>query len=459
MINTVHGHRVATRPASQGMQGRLREAARQVREEAPPHVTPEPHHTQGHGAAMADGSARRRSDAGYARRRQTRPATRSACWRAVAALLRRRCSRPAQATRKSNPSRPSTSTTQAGGHPDLTTSFTLETRAPRGRPERDLQRPRGRLRQPQRDHPLHLRRTSPSTSARPNSQAGLITVYANYEGNSDYLLGTAPIFDLDPSGDQTALFAFIVPTLNIPIDIPVAVRTDGDYGLRFTVQDITQLTPLAGANLTFWGFPAECRATTPNASPKASRANRPNCPGLAGHELPGQARPVEHPGAPADRQPDHLHRQAADHTLEVQTYQDPEHLSRTESSYPATTGCEHEIFNPVLYASPTTNETDSPSGLNIELSAPQFLGFAASPSELKKRPSPCRQASRSTPMPPTARRLHRSPGELRLRGPGAMSRQLQDRHLLDRHPGPQRAASKGPSTSANRSPATSTASS
>ena len=42
------------------------------------------------------------------------------------------------------------------------------------------------------------------------------------------------------------------------------------------------------------------------------------------------------------------------------------------------------MFNPVLYSSPTTAETDAPSGLNIDLSAPQFLGFAASPSELRK---------------------------------------------------------------------------
>ena len=37
----------------------------------------------------------------------------------------------------------------------------------------------------------------------------------------------------------------------------------------------------------------------------------------------------------------------------------------------------------MLYASPTTSETDSASGLNLELSAPQFLGFANSPSEIK----------------------------------------------------------------------------
>ena len=54
-------------------------------------------------------------------------------------------------------------------------------------------------------------------------------------------------------------------------------------------------------------------------------------------------------------------------TLEVQTYQDPEHLSRAESSYPALGGCESETFKPVLEASPTTSESDAPSGLNLEL--------------------------------------------------------------------------------------------
>ena len=37
----------------------------------------------------------------------------------------------------------------------------------------------------------------------------------------------------------------------------------------------------------------------------------------------------------------------------------------------------------MLFASPTTSETDSASGLNVDLSDPQFEGFAASPSEIK----------------------------------------------------------------------------
>ena len=106
-----------------------------------------------------------------------------------------------------------------------------------------------------------------------------------------------------------------------------------------------------------------------------------------------------------------------------------------EGSYPATTGCDHEVFNPVLFASPTTSETDSPSGLNIKLSAPQFLGFAASPSELKAATVTLPPGLTINPDAADGQTIvHRSRGELRLRGASRMPRQLQDRHLRDRHP-------------------------
>ena len=38
------------------------------------------------------------------------------------------------------------------------------------------------------------------------------------------------------------------------------------------------------------------------------------------------------------------------------------HPTAAEASYPATTECDLEVFNPVLYASLTTNETDSRVG-------------------------------------------------------------------------------------------------
>jgi hypothetical protein len=117
------------------------------------------------------------------------------------------------------------STTVSGGHPDLTTTFALEdagvTESARTvtfkAPEGLFGNPNAILRCTSADFALE--------QCASNSQAGLVTIYANYEGDPNKLLGTAPLYDLAPGPDQTGLFAVIVPVLNIPIQIPVSVRT------------------------------------------------------------------------------------------------------------------------------------------------------------------------------------------------------------------------------------------
>ena len=276
---------------------------------------------------------------------------------------------------------------RAGGHPNLTTSFELEHP---GNPESAenviFNAPQGVF-----GNPFAVSHCTSSDYALDqcpsNSQAGLITVYANYLGKSKDLLGTAPIFALEPQGEETALFGFIVPTLNIPITIPVAVRADSDYGLTFTVKDITQITPLAAAKLTFWGFPSaggkEAEGHDAERFPKGAPGEPSNCPELTDTSCLGAPVASSIAVHPLTDNPTTCTGRSLVTTLEVETYQDPTHRSTDTSEYPPTTDCDLEVFNPVLYASPTTEETDSPSGLNIELSAPQFLGFAAAPSEIK----------------------------------------------------------------------------
>ena len=118
-----------------------------------------------------------------------------------------------------------TSTTQAGGHPNLTTSFKLENPgAPEAAQNVIFNAPQGVFGNPSAINECALVEFAldqcPSVS-----QAGLVTLHANYKGSPNYLLGTAPLYDVVPSNGATAEFAFIVPTLNIPISIPVAVRT------------------------------------------------------------------------------------------------------------------------------------------------------------------------------------------------------------------------------------------
>ena len=169
---------------------------------------------------------------------------------------------------------------QAGGHPDLTTSFRLENPGiPEAARNVIFDAPRGVF-----GNPEAIGRCSSLEFALqqcfPGSQAGLITLHANYKGDPNYLLGTVPIFDMAVPPSQVAMFAFIVPELNIPITIPVTVRTADDYGLRFTVSNITQATPLAAADLTFWGFPFEFDHDAERFA-KGSPGHPAGCPGLA----------------------------------------------------------------------------------------------------------------------------------------------------------------------------------
>jgi hypothetical protein len=275
------------------------------------------------------------------------------------------------------------STPQAGGHPNLTTSFSLsEPGAPEAAQNVIFNAPTGLF-----GNPRALTQCPASEFAldecSSDSQAGLITIRANYEGNPDYLLGTAPIFSLIPNAEEeTARFAFVVPVLDIPIAIPVQVRTSTDYGLRFTVSDISQLTPLASAKLTFWGFPAE-HGNDAQRFPKGSPGHPTGC---AEEESTGcltEPTPASIAAVPLTDSPTVCTGESLVSTLEVQTYADPTHRSAKQATYPPIEGCENEVFKPVLQASSTTNETDSASGLNVDLISPQFLTKAAEPSEVK----------------------------------------------------------------------------
>jgi hypothetical protein len=274
------------------------------------------------------------------------------------------------------------SSSQAGGHPDLTTSFSLSNPgAPESAKNVVFEAPEGVF-----GNPNAISRCTASdfaqTECPPNSQAGLIVVHANYLGDPNYLLGTAPIFDMVPQAGEPARFAFIVPTLDIPITIPVQVRSGSDYGLTFTVSEITQLSPLRSATLTFWGFPASAQHDSQRFE-KGSPGNPAGCPGLVTAECISTQTAASIPDNPLIDNPTTCSGQLLVTSLAVQSYQDPERFSRLESQYPAMTGCESGTFKPVLSASLTTDETDAPSGLNLGFTVPQTLGQTPSPSQAK----------------------------------------------------------------------------
>src|SRR4051794_3359752 len=145
--------------------------------------------------------------------------------------------------------------TQAGAHPDITTSFRL---AHPGEPEVakriEAKWPEGVF-----GNPEAVPRCSSVDFALNQcpsfSQIGWVGVQGYWEGNPQHVFGTAPLYDLEPTATETARFAFTVPGVNIPINIPIKVRTESDYGLTLNVTGITQQLPLAEAVIEVWGFP------------------------------------------------------------------------------------------------------------------------------------------------------------------------------------------------------------
>jgi hypothetical protein len=290
---------------------------------------------------------------------------------------------PAQAAITIDGFQTTSSGTEAGRHPDLTTYFKLaEPGVHEAAKDIAFEAPEGIF-----GNPNAVTECSAADFARnecsPNSQAGLVTLVAKTDKAPEETLGTAPLYILVPQEGETARLSFVVPTLNIPIAIPVSVRTADDYGLRFTVTEISQLTPLASAKLTFWGFPA-ASSNDSARFPKGAPGAPSGCPGVEGTScLGGKPTKASIPLQPLIDYPSSCTGAPLVTELKVRSYQNPGTWSTATSEYDAVTGCEHQGFNPVLTTSLTTEEADSASGLNLRFDVPQPLGENPSQSELR----------------------------------------------------------------------------
>jgi len=273
------------------------------------------------------------------------------------------------------------STSQAGGHPDLFTHFKLGGVGASEVPKNvTFNTPRGLFGNPKI---LTICDSIDFAFSRcsSNTQAGLITIHANYEGDPNFLLGTAPIYNVEPGSNDAARFAFVVPVLEIPVAIPVTIRSATDYGLRFTVSGITQEAPLTEADITFWGFPADSVHET-ERFPKGSPGEPAGCPKEAGTSCITEPVQASVPNRPFTGNPS-VCGVPMPTTLDVETYQRPNAQAHAEASYPEITECDRQTFRPTAQAQLTTPETDSPSGLDFEFSIPQTQSAAASPSQLR----------------------------------------------------------------------------
>ncbi len=278
-----------------------------------------------------------------------------------------------------------TSDTQAGGHPDLNMKLRVEKPAePEVVRDLDFSLPEGVFGNPGAIFKC-LSQDFVLNHCGPGTQVGLVTIYANQEGNPNTLLGTVPVYNMYTiSEEETARMAFTVPVLGVPVSIPIAVRSASDYSLRLRVQTVSQTVALGATAFTVWGFPADPKHDVERFHP----GDPGEPPGCAGEEN-ALCNTAPYPKAgkvkrPFINNPSVCTGQELPVTAQVTTYQDPNNPAEIESTYPETEGCEEQRFDPVFNLGLTTGEADAPSGLDIELKADQFLeGEAPTPSNLR----------------------------------------------------------------------------
>jgi hypothetical protein len=292
-------------------------------------------------------------------------------------------------------------TAQAGGHPDIYSEFSLGTRFNQQPiPPCGCNDPKNVI--------LH---TPPGVIANPHVAAICTAAEASlFECSADsqvglivLRLGTAygviPVYRTTPASDQAGLFVFLAP-LGFPIPQYIAfnARTDSDFGLDVETLGISHLIPFDYYAPIIWGVPGahshdifrfrpgeQYLGCFSNPVPSMEEGVLTGSCLLYKHTESGEfeKEPVATsiPIRPLIQSPTTCVG-PLESSMETLAY-DREY-DYAQQPWPATTGCDQLSFNPSLSANPTTQVTDTASGLDVNLLAPQFQDPSTpSPSELR----------------------------------------------------------------------------
>ena len=285
--------------------------------------------------------------------------SRSRCWPASLAAS------PADASVAIRSFEASPSTTQAGGHPDVTVVFSNEHSLDpeTGDPcwcnnlrDAKVSLPAGVI-----GNPHATPRCSTMEFAQDicpvDSQVGVAIADVALFGCSPCYQMKVPLYNLMPLPNQAALLGFKAFLFSYPTYTVLSARTDGDYGLDAQVAAVNQSFALARYEQVLWGVPA---AKVNDGERFKSGGAFPVDPPAASNspEIPFLQNPTTCSGPLRS-------------DLEVIAYDHG--VTHASAPWPATTGCDQLSFNPSLSAQPSTPQTDTASGLDVDLDVPQIL--------------------------------------------------------------------------------------
>ena len=294
------------------------------------------------------------------------------------------------------------STTQAGGHPDLELQFSVKNRilqqsqsACNCEDVKDalVHLPAGFIGNPHATPQCSIADFS-ADSCSVDSQVGIVNVTAGAVGNFNTIL-----YNLVPPPTVAGLLGFKVFLFNTPQLTVLTARTGSDYGLDAKAISVYHGTfPLAAFQEDIWGVPADPKHDPLRYDVKASSIGKSwygdslcDASGATSTSDPNTIVkpcfltvppvPSSSPLTPFLQNPDKCDAPLSS-SLHILSYDGG--TSDAESLWPEMTGCDQLSFNPSLYAQPTTGETDTASGIDVNLTVPQQLSpTTPSPSELR----------------------------------------------------------------------------
>jgi hypothetical protein len=278
--------------------------------------------------------------------------------------------------------------TQAGSHPfQLTTTLDLNQTLVPGEPPaqaKDLHfnLPAGLVGNPtvfpQCSEALFVKRPAEGTNSNvcPGDTAIGVAAFTINLGSSGGVSSinnktpvVVPLFNLTPAVGEPARFGFYFD--QSPVYLDTSVRTGEGYGVRVSVDNITQQIVFVSSRVTFWGVPGEQTHNNARgwscidddkAFEEAEDVIGPCPTGAEQHPAPLLSLPTSCTGAlETSVETDSWKEKGAFQTFD----QNPSEL------LPALDGCTKLPFKPSIHVSPDVQEASKPSGLNVDVHVPQ----------------------------------------------------------------------------------------
>jgi hypothetical protein len=194
------------------------------------------------------------------------------------------------------------------------------------------------------------------------SQVGTIDVIT--AGAASPEANTAQLYNMVPPPGQAASLAFDALGIGVFVHLTGGVRSDGDYGITGASADTLALTghPVFGVRLQLWGDPS---GESHDAIRGDCQDSSSLCP-VARQKSALLTLPGECSGQPL------ISTAHADSWEQIGAFKSAAYQSSDLAGEPVSiSGCNAVPFAPTISVAPTTNLTDSPSGLDVDLHQPQ----------------------------------------------------------------------------------------